>query len=405
MRRKWLLRPLAVILAVVPVVVAAAPAYASTHDTGTVFVTTAQAPALQFPEGITAWNGYIFTGTLNVIAPAAARVLVFDQNHNLINTINGPNGTDLGFMNGLIINHTTGDLYISGNETGMIYRVLHPAEPQLTSVSVYAELPTLNPAIPPGPEDMAFNQYGDLYISDSNYGLIYKIAAGGCGASTSCAQPWVGPPATSAHVSSMGNAIDPTTGQPIFGDLFASVAPGLSPNGLAFSPDFRTFYVANTGQDAIDAFPVTDGQVTGPGRVFASSWNPAVESDPTAAGYGVLLTGVLGATIGGQASTALNGPDGLATDQNGEIWVADVLGDNVAEVCTDGSIQKTFGKSAVTDPADGGLLNMPASVTFSGLLIYTTNLAMFTGLAGTTNSWSVTSYNAGVHGAQSNGNL
>ncbi|MFN8345195.1 MAG: SMP-30/gluconolactonase/LRE family protein [Spirosomataceae bacterium] len=69
------------------------------------------------------------------------------------------------------------------------------------------------------------------------------------------------------------------------------------PNGLAFSPDEKTLYVAQSDPDkaVIMAFPVlTDGSV-GPGKVFFDA-TPMVKQG---------LPGL---------------PDGLKTDQNGNVW-------------------------------------------------------------------------------------
>jgi gluconolactonase len=69
------------------------------------------------------------------------------------------------------------------------------------------------------------------------------------------------------------------------------------PNGIAFSPDEKTLYVANSdGQRAIwMAYPVEPGGALGPGRVFADATAMVGRANPGA-------------------------PDGLKTDAQGNLW-------------------------------------------------------------------------------------
>jgi len=96
------------------------------------------------------------------------------------------------------------------------------------------------------------------------------------------------------------------------------------------------------------------------------------------------------------AGTPLNGPDGLALDEQGHLWVASVFGDNLTELDPKtGAILGTVGSSAVTQH---GLLNTPASLTFLDHNILATNLGLFT------QPWGVAEYPVGVGGAGGNGN-
>jgi len=181
--------------------------------------------------------------------------------------------------------------------------------------------------------------------------------------------------------------------------LLQSPIAGLTPNGVVFSLDFRTLYIANTYADSVVAFDVNSkGQVTGNARIFAQHLNPDLEEYPT--GFDALIQ--KNTKIGPSASTPLNGPDGLALDSKGRVWVASNLGDNITVLDCKGKVVKTYGTSEVTAH---GLLNQPASLTFVGNSVYTTNLSIFTGLAGKPKlPFTVVKFDVGVTGAGGNGN-
>jgi hypothetical protein len=156
--------------------------------------------------------------------------------------------------------------------------------------------------------------------------------------------------------------------------------------------------VANTFADSVVALDVSvDGHITGNPRIFAQNFNPDLEEYPT--GFDALV--LPNTKIGPSASTPLNGPDGLAMDDQGHVWVASNLGDNLTELGLKGQILRVVGKSSVTSD---GLLNQPASITFHERRIYATDLSIFTGFAGTPIPFRVVSYFVGVDGFQSNGN-
>jgi gluconolactonase len=123
------------------------------------------------------------------------------------------------------------------------------------------------------PNDLVFDPHGALYFTDPPYGLP-------------------------------GTFKDPTKELPFQGVY--RVAPGgairllteelEAPNGLAFSPDYKTLYVANSQKNPAiwKAYPVLPDGSLGPGRVFADATKLHKEGD-----------GV---------------PDGLKVDQHGNVW-------------------------------------------------------------------------------------
>ena len=374
LRRKVL--TFALVLMTILALARAVPAHAA--DSGTVLASSSTTSSLQFPEGLTSWKGKIYVATYNVNSGAANHILVFDApTGNLLNTLGdqpGQQDISAGPINGLTIDQSTGDLYAAANGIGYILRIHNPGKPN-AQVSRYSHFPNNG-----GPEDMAWDRQGDLYASDSTLGLVYRIPQGG-GDPTLV----IGPAGSGAPVSDNG--------------LLQSPVAGISPNGMTFSLNYRTLYIANTWADSVVAFDVNkQGQVTGNARIFAQNKNDDLEEYPTG------FTGLLQSDtqIGPAASTWLNGPDGLALDSQGDVWVASNLGDNLTELNSTGQLIATYGTSAVTA---SGLLNQPASLTFVGTSLYATDLSIFTGLAGSPNlPFRVVSYNVGVAGAGGNGN-
>src|SRR4051812_11240155 len=96
-----------------------------------IFTSNAEVPGLQLPEGITAWDGHVFSGTYNYTNPGASRIFVFDSKTGALqHTIGGDAGQELvsaGPILGLTINPQTGDLFASSNGTGNILRIEDPA--------------------------------------------------------------------------------------------------------------------------------------------------------------------------------------------------------------------------------------------------------------------------------------
>lgn len=345
---------------------------------GRVFTSSTKVPLLQFPEGITNWHGKIYVGAYNVVTPTNSRIFVYNEKGKLLCQLGGHSGQELissGQLLGLTINRETGDLFAAANGTGNILRIHNPGCEHAT-VSIYATYPGTGG----GPEDMAFNKQGVLYASDSNRGFVYAIPRGG-----GTAKLVIGPPSSGAPIDDKG--------------LLQAPIAGLTPNGVVFSLDYRTFYVANTYADSVVAFSVNSkGQITGNAHIFAQHLNPDLEEYPT--GFDALVQP--NTKIGPSASTPLNGPDGLALDSKGRVWVASNLGDNVTVLDCNGNVVKTYGTSKVTAH---GLLNQPASLTFVGDSVYTTNLGIFTGLAGKPKlPFTVVKFDVGVTGAGGNGN-
>lgn len=351
--------------AAVAAVVGGAPAARAGHNDSGVFASSQTVPLLQFPEGLVAWHNKLYTATYNVVSPQDSRIFIFNASSGrLERTLGGRPGEELisaGALLGLTVNPANGDLFAAGNFTGQIIRIQH-ADTGNPRVSVYAQYPSGG-----GPEDLTFGPDGALYASDSNLGVVYRISAQGQ------LQLLIGPAGSGAPISDNG--------------LFGAPVVGLSPNGLVFSADGRSLFVANTFADRVVAFDVNaHGQVVSNGRIFAQHRNPDLEIYPT--GFDALVEP--DTHFGPSATTALNGPDGLQLDLDGNLWASCVLGDNLTELNPHtGAVIRTLGTSANTQ---GGLLNAPTNTAFVGNKIFTSNLGIFSSLP-----WTIVQFELDRH--------
>jgi len=179
--------------------------------------------------------------------------------------------------------------------------------------------------VPPGPmaglNDLTFDAAGNVYVSDSFRGVVWKTGPNG-GMGT----PWVDDPLLR------------TTGIPPFGA-----------NGLRFDKQQSNLFVANTGDDTIVRVPVLSDGTAGVPAVFTNS---------------------------------INGADGLIIDEQGNLWVAANQADEIVVVDAQG---KAIAKLGDFDGLSGGApvhMLFPASLRFHGSDLLVTNLSLNTHLFG-----------------------
>jgi DNA-binding beta-propeller fold protein YncE len=168
----------------------------------------------------------------------------------------------------------------------------------------------------PAPNAMVFDAAGNLFISDSFQGAIFEVAD-----AAHCATPCAA--TTVSH-----DPLLATAGTPPFGA-----------NGLAFSADGKTMYIANTGDHRVLAMDMATKALS----VF---------------------------------SISLHGADGLLFD-NGLLWVATNQADHVVALNSDGRLVIKAGEflGLDRDGAPRGLL-FPASMVIVNGFMYVTNLAL-----------------------------
>ncbi|MFL6650450.1 MAG: SMP-30/gluconolactonase/LRE family protein [Sulfurifustaceae bacterium] len=300
----------------------------------------ARLPAdLKFPEGIAAnpANGDIYVATLN--GGGANALLRYDRNGRLVarNDFSGPVP-----MLGLAFNPRDQKVYIAsvddfvGAAPGSRIRRIPANFDANTPVETVAVLPAIgapSPRTVPNPDGstdtitfgdnarvpngLAFNSRGDLYISDSFQGAIFRIDQ-----AHACTAPC-------AITTVVQDSLLATAGFPPFGA-----------NGLALNQDESALFIANTGDDRILRLNLGSGAID----VFSES---------------------------------INGADGVTFDAAGNLWVAANQADNIVALNPNGRVIAQLGAflGIRSDGAPRGLL-FPASIVVVGHDIFVTNLAL-----------------------------
>jgi DNA-binding beta-propeller fold protein YncE len=288
---------------------------------------------VRFPEGITAnpATGEIYVGTFD-FGPNANKLLRFNRQGQLVAQ------RDFGGMPllGLAFDAATGKVYICNFGAGKIQRIA-AAFDSATPVEDVADLPHIGPPAPrseanpdgssdiitfgsnavAAPNGLVFDSSGNLYVSDSFQGAIYKIT-NPAGCAPTCAM------ATVSH-----DPLLATAGFPPFGA-----------NGLALSADQSTLFVANTGDDRVLKVVISSGAAS----VFAES---------------------------------INGADGLAVDSGGRLWVAANQNDELVALNANGRVvQRVGGFGAVRPNGTPDGLLFPASIAMLGEEMFVTNAAL-----------------------------
>lgn len=292
-------------------------------------------PDLQYPEGLTVnpQTGEIYVGTFDLREPAGAR-----RNQVLRLSAEGRPLARKAFdgtpLTGLA--YADGQLYILNFGAAQLQRL--PADFDADSpVEVLAEFKALTPPAPPtrvvdnpdgsrdeirfgsagvaAPNGMVFDRAGNLYVSDSFQGAVYRIAA----------------VATCKPCTVEVIARDPllaTTGYLPFGA-----------NGLAFSADEQTLYINNAGDGRVLRMAMPDG-------------TPSVLAE------------------------SVPGADGLLF-HDGLLWVVANQIDQILALNEQGRVQARAGEflGIAADGSPQGLL-FPASTAVQGQRMLVTNMAL-----------------------------
>jgi len=173
---------------------------------------------------------------------------------------------------------------------------------------------------------LTFDKNGNGYVSDSFNGVIWKVPLSG-GASIWKADPLLG---------NGGGALTPPFGA----------------NGVEFSNDGSTLFVANTAFHQIIQIPVNTDGSAGTASIFI---------------------------------TGINAPDGIAIDSNNNMWICANQEDEIVVIDNSGKVIAKLGDFEGIDPKGivRGLL-FPASLAFSpdGQWLYVTNLTLNLPFAG-----------------------
>jgi sugar lactone lactonase YvrE len=268
------------------------------------------------PEGITAdKHGNIYVTTFDVTrAEPGGRMFVYDRHGHLKRTVNIANSSQ--FLLDLAFHPQTGQLLVIDFGMARVLRV----NPHTGASSVFTQIPDLTPAPDtpnPGPNVLTFDKAGNVYISDSFQGIIWKTGPNGGTAVVWADSPLLRP-----------------NGIPPFGA-----------NGLAFNKAHDALFVANTANDQIIKIPVLPGGAAATAQVFVNS---------------------------------INGPDGLIIDEHDNVWVCANQADEivVVEPKEGRAIAKLGDFDGLTrSGAPRGLL-FPSSLVRVGDWIYVANLSL-----------------------------
>src|SRR3954463_10265266 len=257
------------------------------------------------PEGIAVErrSGDVYVTGFNPTGAGAGQIYVFDDDGRFQRTITVTGSTSellgLGFHPTpptlLVIDIGAGNLLDVDPRTGVATTIM-----------------SAGPAA--GLNALTFDRAGNIYVSGSFSGAVYKTGPSG-GAAT----VWKQDPLLS------------TTGFPPFGA-----------NGLQFNRHESALFVANTGNDTVVRIE-SSGGVAGAATVFTNS---------------------------------INGADGLILDEHDNVWVCANQADEIVVTDPTGkAIAKLGDFDGVRDGSPVGLL-FPASLARHGNWIYITNLSL-----------------------------
>src|SRR6476659_8341577 len=244
------------------------------------------------PEGLAvAPNGDVYVATFD----GSKKIFVFNDNGRLLRTLTV--NASSSFLLGVGFHPHTGAFLVIDFGAGKVLKV----DPHTGGASDFITT-TLGGQPNTGLNALTFDSSGNVYVSDSFTGAIWKSGANGqLGLTT----PWV------------KNALLSTTGDPPFGA-----------NGLGFNKAQTILFVANTGNDTIVQIPVSTG-TPGTPAIFVNS---------------------------------INGADGLVLDSDDNVWVAANQSDEIVVVNNTVKVLAKLGDfdGLVNDGTPKGLL-FPAS--------------------------------------------
>jgi len=256
------------------------------------------------PEGITVdRDGDVYvTGFDPTGKTAPGKVFVFEDDGALKRILNVAGASSA--LLGLAFHPMTHELLVIDFGAGNVLRV----NPHSGAASVFSPIPG------GGLNALTFDSLGNVYVSDSFRGIVWKTGPKG-----GPAVKWASDPLLT------------TSGYPPFGA-----------NGLDFNRDESALFVANTGNDTVVRIPVVAG-VAGKAEVFTNS---------------------------------INGADGLFLDRHDNVWVCANQSDEIVVTDKTGkAIAKLGDFDGVRNGSPVGLL-FPASLARHGDWVYITNLSL-----------------------------
>jgi sugar lactone lactonase YvrE len=278
-------------------------------------------------------QGNIYTPTFNPTGSPPAQLFTFDRSGNLINQVRIQKSSSA--MLGLAFRPGTDGLLVIDFGAHQVLSV----NPKNGQATVCVTLPSSSQA-GAGLNALTFDTAGNVYISDSFQGTIWRFSPQAAGNACGQATAWVTDP--TLLPTRPGPANEEPQNVPPFGA-----------NGIEFNKAQDAMFVCNTAIDSIVEIPVSG----------AGTANPS-------AGTPFVLT------------NSINGCDGIAMDAQDNIWAAANQADEIVVVSTAvDSAGKVIAKLGDFGGVNGGMtkgLLFPASPAFSPVdgSLWVTNLEL-----------------------------
>jgi hypothetical protein len=234
-----------------------------------------------------------------------------------------------------------------------------------------------------GPTGVAIDNTGNVYVADMGNGTIRKITpsglvttlAGMAGATGSsdgmgAAARFDGP--KSVATDSAGNVY--------VADQFNSTIRKITPSGAVTTLAGTAGVLGSSdGTGAAASFRLPIGVVVdGTGNVYLGDNGNGTIRKITPAGVVTTLAGMAGVTgsaDGTGAAALFSGPQGVATDSAGNVYVADTGNSTIRKITPAGVVTTIVGRSGQGGFLPGplpGFLDAPQSVALFGTTLYTT---------------------------------
>jgi sugar lactone lactonase YvrE len=268
------------------------------------------------PEGLTVdpLNGDVYASGFNPAGVPGGEVYVFDATGRFRHTLKIPAASSA--LLGLAFHPDSHALLVIDFGAGNVLDV----DPNTGASTVFMPATSGD-----GLNALTFDHAGNVYVSASFTGRIYRTGPGG-GAPTIWATD---PSPTPAN---------PTPPQTLKADGF----PPFGANGIQFNRDESALFVANTANDTVVRIP-SNGGVAGTPAVFTNS---------------------------------INGADGLMLDEHDNVWVCANQADEIVVTDPAGkAIAKLGDFDGVRNGSPVGFL-FPASLVRVGNFVYVTNLSL-----------------------------
>ncbi len=309
-------------LALALAVLAAVPSRANAWNRGRARVFATLPAGASGPEGLEVdAKGRVYVTTFGFTASGSAsgagQLYVFDEDGRLLRQMSITGSSP--HLLGLRFHPITGALLVVDFGNGQVLDV----DSQTGSSTVFMTLPSPlpHPPLGAGLNDITFDDAGNVYVSDSSQGIVWKAGQHG-----GVAAVWVDSPLLR------------TTGVPPFGA-----------NGLRFDRHETAMFVANTGDDTVIKIPVVTGT---PGSSGPAAGTPAVFTN------------------------SINGADGLVVDEDDNLWVVANQADEIVVVDPTGKAISKLGDFGGLDDGSPVQLLFPASLRFRGHDLIVTNLSL-----------------------------